>query len=898
LSGGRGARPASGRREFVTDADSGWFGVRFLDAPDASVSDLEYVDFRDTFYAVSLDSLSGDIKDCDFDGWTGSPGDIFLERDTRLLTGKEWVFTSSAVFRISEFSAVQPSWGADSTRNEIYLDGILSTENGAALTFESAESSPAARDWYGIRIPDFSTKFLVDDATIRHARSGLVLENTDDTWPDLEDLVEEVTFESNYRDVTVAGDRVIEGGGATEVLTIPAGLKIGFTDRRDNTTTTGEADTLLAELIIREGGQVLAQGTDSSKVSFGSDNSVADTLSWYGIRLQLDAVLSSGYGYCESAYSKFEYVEVSDAQFGFRLEGQDTTVCAPTLDHVTFSNIALTATTGDEVPRHIYVDQADVRIPYGYWNGSAYVDSLAKWDLEAPAYVVFADGIDASQDLPDSILGHEGKEDLFVHGLLVTRPDAATGDSLVVFRPETAHNATGDDWGGIWVDYTAQGSRIDNADIGHAIDPLFFSWPDSCFVRSSRVHHYRDDAIWIDQAYDDGITIQDSQILRGGALADSLGVSAIRAIDSSPLVIQNNDIYDYGHSGQQPAWTQSDVDGGAVRIINGKTWCGSNPTSSEEVLIQTNRLVGPGRDYTLRERIAFDFDGLCGSTNRDVTVQNNAVIEWFWGVDMTQAVDVQMTCNLLKDNRNGLLYSRTESGLPTRLRRNHIAYSAEVSVETDIVEHLAMGPSDDRGENWIQVETDNKYLRQNDTDPDSNVLHAEYNQWQVGNNTPDTDPAVIRANFDGDGPASAVIVDNAHDDLTLTCLPDEPSTTAPGTGTIAVVQSGTMDEAPQAVVSGAPLRTRLEWVGPSPLRTETVFAFAVAGNLDIPVTLSIYDVAGRRVARLVDARRTAGRYEAVWNGRGSDGQRVAPGVYFARLEAGDVRETRKVVVLR
>jgi hypothetical protein len=31
---------------------------------------------------------------------------------------------------------------------------------------------------------------------------------------------------------------------------------------------------------------------------------------------------------------------------------------------------------------------------------------------------------------------------------------------------------------------------------------------------------------------------------------------------------------------------------------------------------------------------------------------------------------------------------------------------------------------------------------------------------------PDTDPAVIRANFDGTGDSSVVIVDNAHDDLT------------------------------------------------------------------------------------------------------------------------------------
>lgn len=34
-----------------------------------------------------------------------------------------------------------------------------------------------------------------------------------------------------------------------------------------------------------------------------------------------------------------------------------------------------------------------------------------------------------------------------------------------------------------------------------------------------------------------------------------------------------------------------------------------------------------------------------------------------------------------------------------------------------------------------------------------------------------------------------------------------------------------------------------------------------------------------------------------WDGRGQAGDRVAPGVYFVRLEAGKVREVRRLVVL-
>jgi hypothetical protein len=882
--------------------DNGWFGVRFLDAPDASVSDLEYVDFRDTFYAVSLDTLSGDIKSCVFDGWTGSPGDIFLERDTRLLTGKEWKFTSSAVFRISEFSAVQPSWGVDSTRNEIYLDGILRTEGGASLTFQSAKAVPTTADWYGIRVPDFEDQLFVTNATLSHAIGGLVLENPDDRWPNLEDLVEDVTFESNLNDVTVAGDRVIEGGGTTEILTIPEGFGIGFTHRRDNTTTSGEADTQFPELIIREGGQVLAKGTSGSKVSFRSDNPVPGVPSWYGIRLQLDAVLSSGYGYCESAYSKFEYVEVSDAQFGFRLEGQDTTACAPTLDHVTFTNIQPAGPLGDEFPRHIYVDRADVHIPYGYWNGSAYVDSLATWDLEAPAYVVFSGTVLPKGDSGD--LGHEGKEDLFVHGLLVTRPDAATGDSLVVFRPETAHNATGDDWGGIWVDWTGAGSRLDNADIGHAINPLFFSGADSSFVRNSRIHHYRDDAIFVDWAYVGGITIEDCRILRGTGLEEDWGLSAIRAIKSSPLIIRDNLIYDYDLNGN--GWNRSATEGASIVVVNDKTWCTPNPSEMQQVLIQGNDLVGPGEGHDTF-RTALDLDWPCGIANRTVTVNQNAIVQWSGAaIDMLQGIDVQVDCNRIENNFDGFLYSRNTAPLDpeTRLKENYFLSSVDQTIQTDTRELLALGPdASDRGKNKIEIEPNGQgityyYMHNDATSGDS--LDARGNQWKQGS-TIESDAADVRAKINGDQTVRASeLITGSYD---ISCVPATPSSSPPaGTNRpprIATIGNG--DDggggADDTVALARPLRTGIERVAPSPFRGTTSVRFTVAGEAPVPVSLSVYDVTGRLVDRLVEGAQPSGWHDVAWNGRDRAGGRVGAGVYFLRFEAGGVRETRKIVYL-
>jgi flagellar hook assembly protein FlgD len=64
------------------------------------------------------------------------------------------------------------------------------------------------------------------------------------------------------------------------------------------------------------------------------------------------------------------------------------------------------------------------------------------------------------------------------------------------------------------------------------------------------------------------------------------------------------------------------------------------------------------------------------------------------------------------------------------------------------------------------------------------------------------------------------------------------------------------------------------------------------------VRLTVYDVAGRTVRTLMDESRPAGHHVALWDGRGSAGVPVIPGVYFVRLEAGQFHASRKVVLLQ
>ncbi|MBZ0267958.1 hypothetical protein K8I85_07370 [bacterium] len=101
---------------------------------------------------------------------------------------------------------------------------------------------------------------------------------------------------------------------------------------------------------------------------------------------------------------------------------------------------------------------------------------------------------------------------------------------------------------------------------------------------------------------------------------------------------------------------------------------------------------------------------------------------------------------------------------------------------------------------------------------------------------------------------------------------------------------------PVEVTTPRPLPSVTTFAGPrpTPFRGRTKLAFALAA--EAPVELTIFDVAGRVVRRYAD-RYSAGEHVVEWDARDSGGRRVQGGVYFATFRAGDVRETRKLVLL-
>ncbi len=84
--------------------------------------------------------------------------------------------------------------------------------------------------------------------------------------------------------------------------------------------------------------------------------------------------------------------------------------------------------------------------------------------------------------------------------------------------------------------------------------------------------------------------------------------------------------------------------------------------------------------------------------------------------------------------------------------------------------------------------------------------------------------------------------------------------------------------------------------GPNPFRSATVLHFDLPSPRAVDVT--IYDVRGGRVRQLVHAERPAGRHAQRWDGTDDAGRRAAPGVYLARVTAGEQRAETRMLRIR
>ena len=64
------------------------------------------------------------------------------------------------------------------------------------------------------------------------------------------------------------------------------------------------------------------------------------------------------------------------------------------------------------------------------------------------------------------------------------------------------------------------------------------------------------------------------------------------------------------------------------------------------------------------------------------------------------------------------------------------------------------------------------------------------------------------------------------------------------------------------------------------------------------MTLQIYDIAGRRIACLVDRMQDRGQHHIVWNGTDCNKNSAGSGMYLYRLTAGKESISKKMILLR
>jgi Secretion system C-terminal sorting domain len=105
------------------------------------------------------------------------------------------------------------------------------------------------------------------------------------------------------------------------------------------------------------------------------------------------------------------------------------------------------------------------------------------------------------------------------------------------------------------------------------------------------------------------------------------------------------------------------------------------------------------------------------------------------------------------------------------------------------------------------------------------------------------------------------------------------------------------DSAQQLVENLTPKNYNLDQNYPNPFNPTTIIRYSVPGNLNTSsstkATLKIYDILGHEITTLVNSEKQPGTYEVIF-----DGSKLASGIYFYKLGAGNFSLTKKMILLK
>ncbi len=802
-------------------------------------------------------------------------GVIVLDRDVTIPSTSTLTIDSGSVVLMASNVDSSSTGGFDSSRIELIVQGTL--EIGEGVVFQASAGN--AGGWYGIRRIQGATLTLPSAGTfeIRDAEAGLIDEATSTSeWPDLTALDQAAVFSNTNVDVGFDGDQVVADA---DTVVVPAGLRLGF--------KAGANASLVVE------GVLLAEGNSGSEIEFGSFGGTGAAGEWGGLRFDLQGV-EGAYGFAAAKpYSKLKDVKIKNAAVGVTV----VDMIPPQMDNVTFEN--LTVTGG--LTRHVYLDKADVAIPFGWQIGDSTNWSPMSWVLEAPMNVV-ASNVSES-DITYGV-GDSDKVDLFVSGVLKSKNSSGVAPAYVVFRPETENDATADGWGGIKA-LPDSHTNLRFAKMSHAPIPLNFYGVDSSFVRDSEIHYYGNIGINI---FDGGgrprgVTIDNCVVARGGNAGAGKGMWGVMAQGVHSLRIKDSEITENPLSGTPAAG------GGGIMIAGGFHHCASSPATPDSIVVSGNDLTGFGN--SVAGRTGLHLLWTCGASDRPFRVETNQIYDWKTGVNLQEARDLDLKCNLVQECETGVLWTRVASTDPeVALRTNYVLDNTERGFETNSdIDKLALGAHplvSDRGLNIVELpSSDKRYVKQDAT---SGTLRAEHNQW-VNVDAIENTAGGIRGRCEGN--TNLIAVEEFEGGSISQCWPDPV-----GGGSVALASGGqgpdgqeSRDPAAADLAGGAlsaesgavevwPEVTGISSVRPNPGSGATRVRLSVRLEDAGIGKVSVHDVGGRTIRVLEDGMISAGWTVIPWDGRDALGKRVASGVYFLHLRLGTTSETRKIVRVR
>jgi len=85
-------------------------------------------------------------------------------------------------------------------------------------------------------------------------------------------------------------------------------------------------------------------------------------------------------------------------------------------------------------------------------------------------------------------------------------------------------------------------------------------------------------------------------------------------------------------------------------------------------------------------------------------------------------------------------------------------------------------------------------------------------------------------------------------------------------------------------------------IWPNPFQASCNISFKTAAKG--PARLDIYNLRGQKVRCLAAGEFAKGSHDLVWNGTDDFGTAVASGIYYLRLQAGELRQIRKITIIR